>query len=188
MTGASGFSHVTRLSPSCPLRNCHRQASAGSHLFVSAAGPLPPIRLRGGSSRSGYSDPEWREPAGCNFQDVLKLFFKRPPSFCIHWRFSLSPIVKRRPTATSLGCPFFIAVRRFSAGARFVCRDAARLDRRPVLPGSIGWSTATILVCLPAAFCTRNTLSPKFPSLGLQLRDVSLQTVVGWKLDRGLYT
>ena len=42
----------------------------------------------------------------CNFQDVLKLFFKRPPSFCIHWRFSLSPIVKRRPTATSLGCPF----------------------------------------------------------------------------------
>ncbi len=26
----------------------------------------------------------------CNFQDVLKLFFKRPPSFCIHWRFSLS--------------------------------------------------------------------------------------------------
>jgi hypothetical protein len=41
-----------------------RQASAGSHLFVSAAGPVPPIRLRGGSSRSGYSDPGWREPAG----------------------------------------------------------------------------------------------------------------------------
>src|SRR6266576_5917303 len=39
----------------------------------------------------------------CNFQDVLKLFFKRPPSFCIHWRFSLSPIVKRRPTTASLG-------------------------------------------------------------------------------------
>ncbi len=70
----------------------------------------------------------------CNFQDVLKLFFKRPPSFCIHWRFSLSPIVKRRPTATRLGCPFFIAVRRFSAGARFVCRDTARLDRRPCCP------------------------------------------------------
>jgi hypothetical protein len=62
----------------------------------------------------------------CNFQDVLKLVFKRPPSFCIHWRFSLSPIVKRRPTATGLGCPFFIAVRRFSAGARFVSRDTAR--------------------------------------------------------------
>ncbi len=129
--GSSGFSPVTRLSPSCPLRNCPRQASAGSHLFVSAAGPVPPIRLRGCSSWSGYSDPEWREPAGCNFKDVLKLFFKRPSSFCIHWRFSLSPIVKRRPTATCLGCPFFIAVRRFSAGARFVCRDTARLDHRP---------------------------------------------------------
>jgi hypothetical protein len=46
-----------------------------------------------------------------------------------------------------------------------VCRDAARLDRRRVLPGSIGWNTATILVCLPAAFCTRNTLSPKFQVL-----------------------
>ena len=63
-----------------------------------------------------------------------------------------------------------------------------RTIRSPaVLPDSIGWSTATILVCLPAAFCPRDTLSPKFPSLGLQLRDVSLQTVVGWKPDRGLY-
>jgi len=35
-------------------------------------------------------------------------------------------------------------------------------------------------------FLPRDTLSPKFPSLGLQLRDVSLQTVVGWKPDRGL--
>jgi hypothetical protein len=45
--------------------------------------------------------------------------------------------VKRRPTATSLGCPFFIAVRRFSAGARFVCRDTARLDRRPGCPAPL---------------------------------------------------
>jgi hypothetical protein len=185
--GSSGFSHVTRLSPSCPLRNCHRQASAGSHLFVSAAGPVPLIRLRGRSSRSGYSDPEWREQRVCNLQDALKLVFKRPPSFCIHWRFSLSPMVKRRPTATSLGCPFFIAVCRFSAGDS-LCVPRCRTIRSPaVLPGSIGWSTATILVRLPAAFCTRKTLSPKFPSLGLQLRDVSLQTVVGWKPDRGLY-
>src|SRR5260370_33907456 len=41
----------------------------------------------------------------CNFQDVLKLFFKRPSSFCMHWRFSLSLIVKRRKAAR-LGCPF----------------------------------------------------------------------------------
>src|SRR6266849_7252200 len=75
-----------------------------------------------------------RDQPVCKFPHVLKLFFKRHPSFCIHWRFSLSPIVKRRPTATSLGCPFFIAVRRFSAGARFVCRDTARLDRRPCCP------------------------------------------------------
>src|ERR1700738_315033 len=45
----------------------------------------------------------------CNFQDVLELFFKRPPSFCIHWRSSLSPIVRRPPTTARLGCPFFIA-------------------------------------------------------------------------------
>jgi hypothetical protein len=51
--------------------------------------------------------------------------------------------VKRRPTATSLGCPFFIAVRRFSAGALFVCRDTARLDRRPCCPAPLGWNTAT---------------------------------------------
>src|ERR1022692_2208474 len=55
----------------------------------------------------------------CNFQDVLKLFFKRPPSFCIHWLFSLSPIVKRRPTATGLGCPFFIG------NAPILCRRLA---------------------------------------------------------------
>ena len=30
------FRTFTRLSPSCLLRNCHGQASAGSHLFVSA--------------------------------------------------------------------------------------------------------------------------------------------------------
>jgi Subtilase family len=118
----------------------------------------------------------------CNFQDVLKLFFKRPPSFCIHWRFSLSPIVKRRPTATSLGCPFFIAVRRFSAGARFVCRDTARSDRRPC--SSIGWSTATISYAFRPLFAPATPFRPSFQVLGLQLRDVSLQTVVGWKPDR----
>src|ERR1700688_203488 len=80
---SSGFSHVTRLSPSCPLRNCPHQASAGSHLFVSAAGPVPPIRLRGRSSRSGYSDPEWRGPAGLEFLRFPEALFQAP-SFVLH--------------------------------------------------------------------------------------------------------
>jgi hypothetical protein len=99
----------------------------------------------------------------------------RPPSFCIHWRFSLSPIVKRRPTATGLGCSFFIAVRRFSAGARFVYRDTARLDRRPCcrLHGVEHGDYPR----MPSGrfLPPRHTLLLKFPSLGLQLRDVALQ-------------
>ena len=64
--------------------------------------------------------------------------------------------MQRRSTTASLGCPFFFAVRRFSAGA-LLCAEiphdsiagrAARLHR--VEHGDH-------LVCLPAAFCPRDT-------------------------------
>jgi hypothetical protein len=119
----------------------------------------------------------------CNFQDVLKLFFKRPPSFCIHWRFSLSPIVDSDQLRLSFfHCSAPILCR------RSLCAPRYRTIRSPaVLPGSIGWSTATTSYAF-RRFGPCDTLLPKFPSLGLQLRDVSLQTVVGWKPDRVLHT
>jgi len=56
-----------------------------------------------------------------------------------------------------------------------------------VLPGSIGWSTATTWYAFQPLFAPATPFLPKFPSLGLQLRDVSLHAVVGWKPDRGLH-
>ena len=54
-----------------------------THLFVSATGPVPPIRLRGRTGRAIRIQSGGNQRV-CNFQDVLTLFFKRPPSFCIH--------------------------------------------------------------------------------------------------------
>ena len=43
----------------------------------------------------------------CNFQDVLKLFFKRPSLFCIHLRFSLMPHCEAASENGQLGLSFF---------------------------------------------------------------------------------
>jgi hypothetical protein len=124
----------------------------------------------------------------CNFSRCPEALFQAP-SFVLH-SLAILPKPHCEAAADSDRLRLFF----FHCSAPILCRSSLcvpryRTIRSPaVLPGSIGWITATILVCLPAAFCPRNTLSPKFPSLGLQLRDVSLQTVVGWKLDRGLYT
>jgi len=68
-------------------------------------------------------------------------------------------------------------------------QQAVKVPRVGFLIAGSSQGIQPYLVCLPAAFCPpRHTLLPKFPSLGLQLRDVSLQTVVGWKPDRGLHT
>src|SRR5216684_7974854 len=100
----------------------------------------------------------------CNFQDVLKLFFKRPPSFCIHWRFSLSPIVAAADS-DQLRLSFF------HCSAPILCRSSLcvpryRTIRSPaVLPGSIGWSTATTSYAFRPLFAPATPFCPSFQVL-----------------------
>ena len=109
-------------------------------------------------------------------------FYEQLNSFVLHsLAFLLKPHCEAAADSDQLRLSFF------HCSAPILCRSSLcvpryRTIRSPaVLPGSIGVEHGDCLVCLPAAFCPRDTLLPKFPSLGLQLRDVSLQTVVGWK-------
>src|SRR2546428_13534200 len=55
--------------------------------------------------------------------DVLKLFFKRPPSFCIHWRFSLKPHCEAAADNGQLRLSFF------HCSAPILCRSSLCVPR-----------------------------------------------------------
>jgi hypothetical protein len=111
------------------------------------------------------------------------------PSFVLHsLAFLPKPYCEAATDSDQLRLSFF------HCSAPILCRSSLcvpkyRTIRSPaVLTGSIGWSTATISYTFRPLFAPATLFRPSFQVLGLQLRDVSLQTVVGWKPDRGLYT
>src|SRR5712692_9796175 len=118
------------------------------------------------------------------------VIFKSPealfqaPSFALH---SLAFLLK--PHCEAAADKDQLTLSLFHCNAPILCRSSLCVPRyrtirsSAVLPGSIGWSTATAWYAFQPLFARETPFLPKFPSLGLQLRDVSLQAVVGWKPD-----